>query len=359
MRSGALRGGNTTTGGIPDSATAGRQQQLLATSHHQHGGGGGGNRGGGGDQDDEDTYSYDEEEDDEEDEIPWVVWFCGLKGNEFFCEVDEEYIRDDFNLTGLSLMVPFFDHAVEMILDLDSPQDERLTEEQQRLVDSSAETLYGLIHARFILTPRGLKLMEEKYKTAAFGRCPRISCQGHPVLPVGQSDIVRESSVKLYCPKCRELYFPRSARHKALDGAFWGTTFPHLLLLTLYDGPPPIDSSAPPYVPRVFGFRIRDPRKIEEEKQRQQDAFNPLRIQQQQQQIPMMQGGGDPNLNNQPRFNDPMANVGGGQQQQQQLAAAVGGGRNSPLNNNNNNTPGNVRAGVNNNNNASSPFIRR
>jgi casein kinase II subunit beta len=226
------------------------------------GGGGGGmaapNNGGAAD---DDSYSYEEEEDAEEDEVPWVAWFCGLKGNEFFCEVDEEYIRDDFNLTGLSLMVPFFDNAVEMILDLDSPQDERLTEEQQRLVDSSAETLYGLIHARFILTPRGLKLMEQKYRNATFGRCPRVSCGGHPVLSVGQSDVVRESSVKLYCPKCRELYFPRSTRHKALDGAFWGTTFPHLLLLTLYDGPPPIETSAAQaYVPRIFGFRVRDPR---------------------------------------------------------------------------------------------------
>jgi casein kinase II subunit beta len=210
---------------------------------------------------DEDSYeySYDSQEDDEEDEMPWVLWFCSMKGNEFFCEVDEDYIQDDFNLTGLSLMVPFFEHAVEMILDLESPDEERLTDDQRRLAESSAETLYGLIHARFILTPRGLKLMEEKYKVGAFGRCPRVSCGGQPVLPVGQSDVVRESSVKLYCPRCRELYFPRSSRHKALDGAFWGTTFPHLLLMTLHDGPPPIEPPAAAYVPRIFGFRVRKP----------------------------------------------------------------------------------------------------
>lgn len=37
--------------------------------------------------------------------VPWIPWFCSERGNEFFCEVEEEYIRDNFNLTGLPSMV--------------------------------------------------------------------------------------------------------------------------------------------------------------------------------------------------------------------------------------------------------------
>jgi casein kinase II subunit beta len=37
--------------------------------------------------------------------------------------------------------------------------------------------LYGLIHARFILSPRGLLLMKEKYMVGAFSYCPRVLCE--------------------------------------------------------------------------------------------------------------------------------------------------------------------------------------
>lgn len=215
--------------------------------------------------DDDDSYDSNNslEEDEDEDELPWITWFCQLKGNEFFCEIDDEYVQDEFNLTGLPGMVPFYDNAVDMILDLESPGQDQLTDEQAHIVESAAETLYGLIHARFITTARGLKLMEQKYLNADFGRCPRVFCGGQPVLPVGQSDIVRESSVKVYCPKCGDIFYPRSSRHKQLDGAFWGTTFPHLLLLTIFNGPPPHERPSQKYVPRIFGFRVRKPAEVD------------------------------------------------------------------------------------------------
>lgn len=53
-------------------------------------------------------------------------------------------------------------------------------------------------------------LQLEKYKNVDFGRCPRVYCSGQPCLPMGQSDIPRTSTVKIYCPKCEDIYYPRS-----------------------------------------------------------------------------------------------------------------------------------------------------
>ena len=72
----------------------------------------------------------------------------------------------------------------------------------QESIESAAELLYGLIHARFIITPRGLSAMLDKYKNTHFGRCPRAFCQGQPVLPVGQSDVPRMHTSKVFCAKC-------------------------------------------------------------------------------------------------------------------------------------------------------------
>ena len=71
----------------------------------------------------------------------------------------------------------------------------------------------------------------EKYRKADFGRCPRVYCYSQPLLPVGLSDIPYQKAVKLYCPRCEDLYSPKSNRHGSIDGAYFGTTFPHMLFM--------------------------------------------------------------------------------------------------------------------------------
>lgn len=198
------------------------------------------------DDDDDDSDLSDED-------MTWIQWFTSLKGNEFFCEVDEDYIQDDFNLTGLSSIVPYYDYALDMILDLESSLD-ALTDEQQEMIESAGEMLYGLIHARYIITNRGLHAMVQKYHAGDFGRCPRVFCQGQPVLPVGQADLPRVNTVKIFCPKCEDIYYPKSSRHGNIDGAYFGTTFPHLLLQMYPEQIP--NRPTVTYTPRIFGFKI-------------------------------------------------------------------------------------------------------
>lgn len=132
--------------------------------------------------------------------------------------------------------------------------DGTLTYEQNNMVESDAELLYGLIHVRYISTSKGMAAMVrqltfrylptmhlnsllfsiiksnyllhicmciytfqlEKYRNYDFGRCPRVHCNKQRCLPVGQSDIPKSSTVKIYCPKCEDVYAPQSRHQESI-----------------------------------------------------------------------------------------------------------------------------------------------
>ncbi|KAA8649208.1 casein kinase 2 regulatory subunit [Aspergillus tanneri] len=196
----------------------------------------------------------------------WISSFCSLMGHEYFAEVSEDFIEDDFNLTGLQSQVPMYKEALEMILDVEPEEDEEEEEEEEEedddeilgdekppgyrragerrhtrvasdlsVIESSAELLYGLIHQRYITSRPGIQQMLEKYEMQHFGICPRVYCNGCKVLPVGRSDTPGQETVKLFCPSCQDLYTPPNSRFHSVDGAFFGTTFGCLFFMTFPD----------------------------------------------------------------------------------------------------------------------------
>lgn len=94
----------------------------------------------------------------------------------------------------------------------------------------------------------------DKYKKADFGKCPRVICDSHPLLPMGQSDIPHQRAVKMYCAKCEDIYNPKATRHATIDGAYFGSSF-HNILFQVYPALIPEKSRAR-HVPRVFGFKV-------------------------------------------------------------------------------------------------------
>ena len=201
----------------------------------------------------------------------WIASFCACLGHEYFAEVTEEFIEDDFNLTGLQTQVPMYKEALEMILDVEPEDDEEDYEEEEeeeeedddddmamrdendnripgdyrrnerknmrsvtdmQVIESSAELLYGLIHQRYITSRTGIQQMAEKYEMQHFGCCPRVFCNSARVLPVGCSDTPGQETVKLFCPSCLDIYTPPNSRFQSVDGAFFGTTFGFLFFMT-------------------------------------------------------------------------------------------------------------------------------
>lgn len=186
----------------------------------------------------------------------WIHWFCSMRENQFMCEVDPAYIEDQFNLYGLRSFIPHFRDCLDMILDCGSDSDPE-PEEWSGNLYTNARDLYGLIHARFILTNKGMNLMAAKFAQCHFGVCPRVFCKKTPVLPVGLRDEIGHEKVKVYCPSCQDVFRPTDTGASESDGAYYGTTFPHLFLMvkpTLV----PAESKAV-YVPRIYGFKLFHP----------------------------------------------------------------------------------------------------
>jgi len=186
--------------------------------------------------------------------VSWITWFCSLTGHEFYTEISEDFIEDDFNLTGLNSLVPYYNEALEIILDIEQDEEE-LKGADIPLIEASAELLYGLIHQRFIITRQGLEQMVEKYEAGQFGYCPRYFCENTLLIPCGTSDTPSLDTVKLFCPNCLDLYNPPS-RYQIIDGAFFGTTFPHLFFQTFSDLVPDVKPDV--YTPKLFGFKISE-----------------------------------------------------------------------------------------------------
>ncbi|KAI7859850.1 casein kinase II regulatory subunit-domain-containing protein [Circinella umbellata] len=233
----------------------------------------------------------------------WISWFCSLTGHEYYAEVPDDFIEDDFNLTGLSALVPYYNEALEMILDVepeeisDEDEDEDDEDEDEEgnerrtnndnnevaedeeddgfwkentptisrrrrdrvhpsVVEPYAAMLYGLIHQRYLLTRNGLRLMAERYAAEQFGFCPRVYCGRCPVIPCGRYDEAGKESVRLYCPRCMDLYNPPSSIFQNVDGAHFGTTYAHLLFQSFYELVPAPRASI--YQPRIFGFRVNE-----------------------------------------------------------------------------------------------------
>ena len=213
----------------------------------------------------------------------WIQWFCSMEGHDFFCEVDRSFIgtififsrarrrrksksvltttntkktESRFNLYGINTEVTNFNEGLNIILDYVS-SDSSSADDWNRDDWSRKEwmDLYGRIHARFILTARGQQLMLQKYLSEEFGRCPRVYCEGHPVLPVGLSNKPGKHRVMAFCPKCQDVFIPpNTLAARYVDGAYFGSTFPHFFLMQYPDHVPPRPDVT--YSPRIFGYKI-------------------------------------------------------------------------------------------------------
>ena len=99
----------------------------------------------------------------------------------------------------------------------------QISEDDADMLESAIHTLYGMIHARFLLTTRGIQALYEKYNQGVYGLCWNEKCEEEQryTLPTGM-DVIGQESVQVYCPNCGECYKPRSSKLAQIDGAYFG-----------------------------------------------------------------------------------------------------------------------------------------
>ena len=183
---------------------------------------------------------------------PWIQQFCKQPENKWYVEIDHEWAADGFNQYGFDEIIPNYDLALNMILDERSKQWAYLTDQNIEGILKQAIHQYGLLHARYITQAEGLVKIKEKYLAGEFGTCPRVLCDNEKLIPIGTSHKIRHHSLKLYCPKCNDIYkCPPDIR---IDGAHFGPAFPHIFFQ--YNQKLDSFSKFRPFVMEMFGFKI-------------------------------------------------------------------------------------------------------
>ncbi|GMM41603.1 hypothetical protein FOG51_03037 [Hanseniaspora uvarum] len=145
-------------------------------------------------------------------DLNWIQTFLEKPGNQIFVEIHMQYLTDRFNLVGLN---KYCSEKMSTMLKLMTDDIDFLRGEyssmssiEKRMLDKECAKLYGLIHARYILTYQGQYDMMTLYSENIFGKCPRSACTGTPLLPMGLYDVPEQDSFKLYCPCCEDVYRP-------------------------------------------------------------------------------------------------------------------------------------------------------
>jgi casein kinase II subunit beta len=232
---------------------------------------------------------------------PWVRRYLNARPKDVLLPVPKEYIADGFNLVQLAPIVerigfqvmgpqaveiakrlvelpspqpsyPIYRLALQLILNEDESQEANILRHpliQPQAIQQAAEALYLMVHARFVLSPRGLDALRRiLLNSPVFGKCPRIQCDGTMLLPYGASNDFSSNNhpCQRYCPSCGNLW---NCWDSKTDGCAWGPSLCYLLLMAhgheLFPRACQRHASAVlstdiihhhPNNPSIFGFRI-------------------------------------------------------------------------------------------------------
>ena len=161
----------------------------------------------------------------------WISDFTTYKPFEnWFAQVSETFLDDNFNLYGLSDLFSHYNKCISILRNENSISDFATKEKEVQILSYETQQLYLLIHQRYIQSQEGLSDMIKKFNHQTWGVCPRVACEGFPVLPYGISSKSGVSGCLVFCPRCRDVYTPKVKGVHSIDGCAFGPNFASLFL---------------------------------------------------------------------------------------------------------------------------------
>ena len=108
----------------------------------------------------------------------WIQWYLSLEDHEYLLEIDSEYLNDKMNLLGMKLPFPKdrYKECLRLIMSNKVPNEEDLQNQKFLELNQDASDVYGMIHARYVLSSTGLAKVYNRYLQSAYGTCPRALC---------------------------------------------------------------------------------------------------------------------------------------------------------------------------------------
>jgi casein kinase II subunit beta len=147
--------------------------------------------------------------------------FVDTSASSWLVEIDDYYLESSVSYQDLSRKVSHYPRAADIVkgrrLDVSGISKDYVTK-----LGSATAKLYGLLHARFLLTGEGVDKLSQKVAAGIYGVCPRVACGDANLLPMGLTGEPGIATVKRWCLKCHDIYENQSD----LDAAYFGPDLP-------------------------------------------------------------------------------------------------------------------------------------
>ena len=121
------------------------------------------------------------------------------------------------------------------------------------MLGTCAPPKVSTLHSPLKIESVGLAMIYKHFLQMGYGNCQRALCDKQSLLPFGMYDKLRAGRVKVYCPKCEEIYIPTKKFN--LDGAFFGPSLVHIFLAE-YKKVVVLPPARFYYEPKMHGFSI-------------------------------------------------------------------------------------------------------